>query len=116
VTREHPEILFVCVQNAGRSQMAAALIRALSAGRVRAAGCDPADRINPATVAAMGEIGLELSREFPKPLTDEAIEGADMVVTVDCGDACRLRVLRRTLIVVAKCSCSYSSTGGTSTS
>jgi protein-tyrosine-phosphatase len=88
--RTLPEVLFVCVQNAGRSQMAAALTHALSAGRVhvRSAGSDPADRINPAVVAAMTEIGLDLSNEFPKPLTNEAVETADVVITMGCGDAC----------------------------
>lgn len=85
-----PEVLFVCVHNAGRSQMAAALTAALSDGRVhvRSAGSDPADRINPAVVRAMKELGLDLSQEFPKPLTDEVVEAADAVVTMGCGDAC----------------------------
>lgn len=85
-----PEVLFVCVHNAGRSQMAAALTNALSAGRVqvRSAGSDPAEQINPAVVAAMAELGLDLSREFPKPLTDEMVAAADVVITMGCGDAC----------------------------
>jgi arsenate reductase len=85
-----PEVLFVCVHNAGRSQMAAALLDHLSGGRihVRSAGSTPANEINPAVVEAMGEIGLDLSREFPKPLTTEAVEAADVVVTMGCGDAC----------------------------
>lgn len=85
-----PEILFVCVHNAGRSQMAAALTDALSGGqvRVRSAGSEPADRINPAVVAAMKELGLDISKEFPKPLTDEAVEAADVVITMGCGDVC----------------------------
>ena len=85
-----PEVLFVSVHNAGRSQMAAALTDALSDGRVhvRSAGSDPADRINPAVVAAMEEVGLDLSRKFPKPLTDEVVEAADVVITMGCGDAC----------------------------
>jgi arsenate reductase len=85
-----PEVLFVCVHNAGRSQMAAALTDAMSGGRVhvRSAGSEPANRINPAVVDAMDEIGLDLSREFPKPLTDEVVEAADVVITMGCGDAC----------------------------
>lgn len=90
VTKEVPEVLFVCVHNAGRSQMAAALMQALSEGRVhvRSAGSTPASEINPAVVEAMSEIGSDLSQEFPKPLTDEVVEAADVVVTMGCGDAC----------------------------
>ena len=85
-----PEVLFVCVHNAGRSQMAAALLDHHADGRVvvRSAGSDPADRLNPAVVAAMAEVGLDLSREFPRPLTDQAVEAADVVITMGCGDAC----------------------------
>ena len=85
-----PEVLFVCVHNAGRSQMAAALLDHHARGnvQVRSAGSTPADEINPAVVEAMAEIGLDLSKEFPKPLTDEAVRGADVVVTMGCGDAC----------------------------
>jgi arsenate reductase len=88
--RPIPEVLFVCVHNAGRSQMAAALLDHHAKGRVRvrSAGSDPADRINPAVVAAMDEWGIDLSREFPKPLTDESVRAADVVVTMGCGDAC----------------------------
>lgn len=88
--RRVPEVLFVCVHNAGRSQMAAALLDHHAAGRVvvRSAGSAPADEINPAVVEAMAEIGLDLSREHPKPLTAEAVEGSDVVVTMGCGDAC----------------------------
>jgi arsenate reductase len=84
------EVLFVCVQNAGRSQMAAALTDALSEGRVdvRSAGSDPAECINPAVVTAMAELGLDLSKSFPKPLTQGAVEAADVVITMGCGDAC----------------------------
>jgi protein-tyrosine-phosphatase len=91
VTRP-PEVLFVCVHNAGRSQMAAALLHHHAAGRVhvRSAGSAPADSINPAVVAAMEEIGLDLSHEFPKPLTDEFVQAADVVITMGCGDACPL--------------------------
>ena len=85
-----PEVLFVCVHNAGRSQMAAALLHEHAEGRVhvRSAGSTPADEINPAVAAAMAEIGLDLSKEFPKPLTDEVVRAADVVVTMGCGDAC----------------------------
>jgi arsenate reductase len=85
-----PEVLFVCVHNAGRSQMAAALLDHHANGTVvvRSAGSDPADRLNPAVVAAMAEVGIDLSREFPKPLTDQAIRAADVVITMGCGDAC----------------------------
>lgn len=91
-TNDHPRpiVLFVCTHNAGRSQMAAALTAARSNGRVevRSAGTDPAERINPAVVAAMQELGLDLSQEFPKPLTDGTVEAAAIVVTMGCGDAC----------------------------
>jgi arsenate reductase (thioredoxin) len=85
-----PEVLFVCVHNAGRSQMAAGLLDQLSDGRVhvRTAGSDPADQINPAVVEAMDEVGVDLSKEFPKPLTDEVVRAADAVITMGCGDAC----------------------------
>jgi protein-tyrosine-phosphatase len=85
-----PEVLFVCVHNAGRSQMAAALLSHRAQGRVhvRSAGSEPTDRINPAVVAAMQEVGLDLSQEFPKPLTDEFVQAADVVITMGCGDAC----------------------------
>lgn len=85
-----PEVLFVCEQNAGRSQMAAALTTALSAGavHVRSAGSAPAHELNPAVVQAMSEIGLDLSEAFPKPLTDDVVQAADVVVTMGCGDAC----------------------------
>ncbi len=87
-----PEVLFVCVHNAGRSQMAAALLdhRAEGAVHVRSAGSDPADQLNPAVVEAMREIGLDIAREFPKPLTDEVVRAADVVITMGCGDACPL--------------------------
>lgn len=85
-----PEVLFVCIHNAGRSQMAAALLDERAGGRVgvRSAGSQPADQLNPAVVEAMAEIGLDISREFPKPLTDDAVQGADVVITMGCGDAC----------------------------
>ena len=85
-----PEVLFVCTHNAGRSQMAAALLAREAAGRVRvtSAGSQPADQLNPAVVAAMAEIGLDISREFPKPLTNDKVRAADVVITMGCGDAC----------------------------
>jgi arsenate reductase len=88
--KELPEVLFVCVHNAGRSQMAAALLNERAAGRVvvRSAGSTPAGEINPRVVEAMGELGLDLSHEFPKPLTDESVRAADVVITMGCGDAC----------------------------
>ena len=88
--RSLPEVLFVCVHNAGRSQMAAGLTKLRSGGRieVRSAGSDPADEINPAVVQAMAEIGVDMSEAFPKPLTDEAVRAADVVITMGCGDAC----------------------------
>ncbi len=88
--KDQPEVLFVCVHNAGRSQMAAALTARLSGGRVnvRSAGSEPAGQINPAVVQAMEEIGLDLSQEFPKPLSDEFVRAADVVITMGCGDAC----------------------------
>ena len=83
-------MLFVCVHNAGRSQMAAALLERHAKGRlhVRSAGSAPADEINPAVVEAMDEIGLDLSKEYPKPLTDEFVRASDVVITMGCGDAC----------------------------
>jgi arsenate reductase (thioredoxin) len=85
-----PEVLFVCVHNAGRSQMAAALLDRYADGRVtvRSAGSEPADQVNPRVVTAMQEIGLDVSREFPKPLTTDAVRAADVVITMGCGDAC----------------------------
>jgi protein-tyrosine-phosphatase len=90
IVKEQPEILFVCVHNAGRSQMAAGLVKLRSQGRVhvRSAGSDPTDQINPAVVQAMTEIGVDMSEEFPKPLTDEVVKAADVVITMGCGDAC----------------------------
>ena len=85
-----PEVLFVCVHNAGRSQMAAALLHHHAAGRVtvRSAGSAPADEVNPAVVAVMAELGINIAREFPKRLTTDAVEAADVVITMGCGDAC----------------------------
>ena len=85
-----PEVLFVCVHNAGRSQMAAGLLDHLGGGRVtvRSAGSEPADAINPVAVEAMAELGIDITRELPKPLTGDAVEAADVVITMGCGDAC----------------------------
>jgi arsenate reductase len=85
-----PEVLFVCVHNAGRSQMAAALLDHHAQGRVtvRSAGSIPANEINPAVLTVMNEIGLDLSTQFPKPLTTDAIQASDVVITMGCGDAC----------------------------
>ena len=85
-----PEVLFVCVHNAGRSQMAAGLLSLHANGRVhvRSAGSTPADEINPAAIQAMAELGIDMSQEFPKPLTDEFVRAADVVITMGCGDAC----------------------------
>lgn len=87
-----PEILYVCVQNSGRSQMAAAITRLLAADRahVRSAGSQPDERILPEVVLALREIGLDVADEFPKPLTDDVVRAADAVVTMGCGDACPL--------------------------
>lgn len=88
--KEVPEVLFVCVHNAGRSQMAAALLDHHAGGRVhvRSAGSTPVDEINPAVRTAMDELGIDLSKEFPKALTTDLVEAADVVVTMGCGDAC----------------------------
>ncbi len=85
-----PEVLFVCVHNAGRSQMAAALLERHAAGRVRvrSAGSEPADQINPVVVEAMAELGVDVTAELPKRLTDDAVRSADVVITMGCGDAC----------------------------
>jgi len=90
MTKRVPEVLFVCVHNTGRSQMAAGLLDQLSEGRVhvRTAGSEPADRINPVVTETMTEVGVDLSKEFPKPLTDEVVRAADAVITMGCGDAC----------------------------
>jgi len=85
-----PDVLFVCVHNAGRSQMAAALVTLRSEGRVevRSAGSDPGDEVNPVVVAAMRELGVDLGEEVPKRLTDDAVRASNVVVTMGCGDAC----------------------------
>ena len=85
-----PSVLFVCVHNAGRSQMAAAFLTYLSLGKVevRSAGSAPADSINPAVVEALKEVGIDISNEIPKVLTTSAVEQSDVVITMGCGDAC----------------------------
>ena len=90
IAKEVPEVLFVCVQNAGRSQMAAALLHHYAEGRVhvRSAGSDPADQVNPNVITAMAELGIDIALEFPKPMTDEVVRAADAVITMGCGDAC----------------------------
>ena len=85
-----PTVLFVCIHNAGRSQMAAALLERAADGRVdvRSAGSEPADQVNPAVLAAMRELDIDLATERPKLLTDAAVREADVVITMGCGDAC----------------------------
>jgi protein-tyrosine-phosphatase len=88
--KDLPEVLFVCVHNAGRSQMAAGLLKLRSGGRVsvRSAGSEPGEEINPTVSAALAELGIDMSEAFPKPLTDEVVRAADAVITMGCGDAC----------------------------
>jgi arsenate reductase len=97
IAKDHPEVLFVCVHNAGRSQMAAGLLAKQAKGRVhvRSAGSTPAEEINPAVVQAMEEVGVDLSKEYPKPLTDEFVRASDVVITMGCGDACPIYPGRR---------------------
>ena len=85
-----PSVLFVCVHNAGRSQMAAAFLTSLSQGaiEVRSAGSQPAEKVNPAAVQAMAEVGIDVSAEIPKILTTEAVQDSDVVITMGCGDEC----------------------------
>ncbi|WP_138998884.1 arsenate reductase ArsC [Rhodococcus zopfii] len=85
-----PSVLFVCVHNAGRSQMAAGFLTALAGDRieVRSAGSAPAEQVNPAAVAAMAEVGIDISTENPKILTTEAVQASDVVITMGCGDTC----------------------------
>ena len=89
-TSERPSVLFVCVHNAGRSQMAAAYTRVLSGGdiEVRSAGSAPGDRVNPAAVEAMLEEGIDMGAEVPKILTVEAVQASDVCITMGCGDTC----------------------------
>ena len=90
MSRERPEVLFVCVQNAGRSQMAAALLRRLAGGRivVRSAGSAPASEIHANVAEALREVGLDPAEDFPKRLEHESVRAADVVITMGCGDAC----------------------------
>ena len=90
IVKEQPEVLFVCVHNAGRSQMAAGLVTLRSEGRisVRSAGSAPGETINRLVVEAMAELGIDLAEAFPTPLTDEVVRAADVVITMGCGDAC----------------------------
>ncbi len=90
VEKTGPNVLFVCVHNAGRSQMAAGLLAHYAADRVivRSAGSDPAAEINSAAIEVMSELGIDLTQGFPKPLTDEFVQAADVVITMGCGDAC----------------------------
>ncbi len=87
---DKPSVLFVCVHNAGRSQMAAAYLNHLGKGRieVRSAGSAPGDQVNPAAVAAMAEEGIDMSQEVPKILTNDAVKASDVVITMGCGDTC----------------------------
>lgn len=87
-----PSVLFLCVHNAGRSQMAAGWLRHLAGDRVvvYSGGSQPASELNPAVIAAMAEVGVDISTEFPKPWTDEVVRAADVVITMGCGDACPL--------------------------
>lgn len=89
-TASTPSVLFVCVHNAGRSQMAAGFLRDIAGDRVevRSAGSMPADRINPVAVQAMNEVGIDITAEQPKVLTTEAVRASDVVITMGCGDAC----------------------------
>jgi len=99
IERTVPEVLFVCVQNSGRSQMAAALLKARAGERVhvRSAGSAPAEQIDPHAVEVMGRRGISLDEEFPKPLTDDVVQAADVIVTMGCGDSCPLYVGKRYL-------------------
>jgi protein-tyrosine-phosphatase len=87
---DRPSVLFVCVHNAGRSQMAAAFLTHLSRGQVevRSAGSEPTDKINPVVVAVMAEVGIDIAAEAPKVLTVDAVQASDIVITMGCGDAC----------------------------
>ena len=89
-TRDQPTVLFLCVHNAGRSQMALGFFRHLAGDRATAwsGGSEPGDEINPSAIAAMAERGIDITAEFPKPWTDEIVRAADVVITMGCGDAC----------------------------
>ncbi|MGI8681588.1 MAG: arsenate reductase ArsC [Mycobacteriales bacterium] len=99
IVKDVPEVLFVCVHNAGRSQMAAALLHVHAEERVhvRSAGSAPAYEINPNVVAVLAEVGVDITTEFPKPLTDDVVQAADVVVTMGCGDACPVYAGKRYL-------------------
>jgi arsenate reductase len=90
MSSHRPSVLFVCIHNAGRSQMAAGFLRHLAgeAVEVRSAGSDPADAVNPAAVAAMAEVGIDISDQSPKLLNADVVESSDVVITMGCGDAC----------------------------
>jgi protein-tyrosine-phosphatase len=92
MTTEKPSVLFVCVHNAGRSQMAAGFLTALAQGRVDvfSAGSEPTDQINPVAIAAMAEEGIDIAGNVPKILTTEAVKQSDVVITMGCGDACQI--------------------------
>jgi arsenate reductase len=98
-TSPTPEVLFVCVHNAGRSQMAAAFLERAADGRVRvrSAGSTPADEVNPSVVRAMAEVGIDISSETPKGFTDDSVRAADVVITMGCGDACPVFPAKRYL-------------------
>jgi arsenate reductase len=97
LTSDAPSVVFLCVHNAGRSQMAAGWMQHLAGTRleVSSGGSDPASDVNPAAVEAMAEVGIDISREFPKPWTDEILRAADVIVTMGCGDACPIYPGRR---------------------
>jgi len=99
VSGDAPEVLFVCVQNSGRSQLASAILRFLAGDlvRVRTAGSVPAERVHPRVALALDEVGVPLAGEYPKPLTDEVVRAADVVITMGCGDACPVYPGRRYL-------------------
>lgn len=99
VPADVPDVLFVCVQNAGRSQLASAILRSLAGDRVRVltAGSEPAGAISPLIIAALDEVGIPVGGEYPKPLTDEVVRAADFVITMGCGDACPIYPGRRYL-------------------
>jgi len=90
VTSQVPSVVFLCTHNAGRSQMAAGWLQQLAGDRIEvfSGGSDPASEINPSAIQAMGEVGIDIANEYPKPWTDEVMRAADVIVTMGCGDAC----------------------------
>jgi arsenate reductase len=94
---DNPSVLFLCVHNAGRSQMAAGWLRRMAGDRVTvySGGSEPASQVNPAAIEAMAEVGIDIHAEFPKPWTEEIVRAADVVVTMGCGDACPLHPGKR---------------------